>query len=496
MMAGPKERLSLFHQDGVTMLNPFRRRPHQGRSPGHKQDRRALDLEALEARAVPAVIGGTVYQDLNTNGLFDTGEPGLPGSTLALLNSNGRVVATTTSGPNGQYQFTTLNTGPQPGTLEYDAVFNPTPTNTSQNQSVSQFNPALGMLTEVDVIVTGSLQSSVQMENLSPGSNQVQAQLGGSLSYQVGDLQPLSANPGTTLSATLPGFTGTQANLTGPSAKNFGTVNMAGTYREVTLTNPQDLSAFEGTGTVAVSETANANATTTESTGNLLALISTTAQGKVKVIYHYTPSNALPPGQYTIVQTKAPPGGYIPGLDTSDNITPIPGSRTNRTISVTVNTPTDTLLNNNFGELLPAAISGHVYVDVNKVGSIQPGDPGIRGVRIILTGTDAFGEAIQQVARTNGNGVYGFGNLLPGTYQVTETPPAGYQKGSTTAGSLGGQAQGYNITNIPVSQSDAGTDYNFGEILTHVPPPPPPQITPTPPGTPIFPPSKFFLFGW
>ncbi len=478
------------------MMNPFRR-PSPGRSPGATPERCTLDLETLEARTVPAVIGGTVYQDLGVTGLIAPGDPGLPGSALELLNSNGQVVATTSSGPNGQYQFTTLNNGPQPGSLEYDAVFNPTPTNTNLTQTVSQFNPSLGMLTEVDIIVTGSLSSNVQMENLSPGANNVQAQLGGNLSYQVGDLQPLASNPTTTLNATLPGFTGTQANLTGPSSKNFGTVNMAGTFNEVTLTDPQSLSQFEGTGTISVGETANANATATEGTGNLLALITTTAQGKVKVVYHYTPTNAIPPGTYTIVQTKAPPGGYLPGLDSTNN-TVIPGSRTNREIQVTVNNPTDSLLTNNFGHVLPASISGHVYVDVGKVGSLQPGDPGIGNVRLTLTGTDAFGDAIRRFARTNSLGVYDFGNLLPGTYQVTETPPAGYQEGSTTAGSLGGQAQGYNITGIPISQSDTGTDYNFGEIRTTVtppPPPPPPTIVPGNP-PPLFPPGKSFFFGW
>jgi hypothetical protein len=477
------------------MLNPFRRRPHAGHSLAHKLDRRNLDLEVLEARTVPAVIGGTVYTDLNNNGLLDSGEPGLPSSIIQLRNSAGQVVATTTSGPNGQYQFTHLSTGPQPGSLEYDAVFNPTPTNTNSSQTVNQFNPALGMLTEVDIIVTGSLASSVQMENLSPLSNQVQAQLGGSLSYQVGSLQPLTSNPTTNLTATLPGFTGSKADLTGPSSKNFGTVDMAGTFNEVTLTQPQDMAAFEGTGTVSVNENANANANATESAGNLLALITTTAQGRVKVIYHYTPSNALPPGHYTIVQVKPPPGNFINGLDTSDNITPIPGSRTNRTIGVTVNTPTDMLMNNNFGHLTPGSVSGHVYVDVNKVGSIQAGDPGIAGVKLTLTGTDVWGDVIRRITSTNVNGVYGFGNLPPGTYAVSETQPAGYLQGTNAAGSLGGQVQGDTITAIGVNQSDKGTDYDFGEIRINVPPPPPPQIVP-PNVPPLYPPSKSFFFGW
>jgi hypothetical protein len=477
------------------MFNPFRRRSHSGQFPAHKLDRRSLDLEVLEDRAVPAVIGGTVYTDLNNNGLLDSGEPGLPNSILQLRDSTGKVVATTTSNANGQYQFTTLNNGPQPGQQEYDAVFNPTPTNTNSSQTVNQFNPALGMLTEVDIIVTGSLASSVQMENLSPLSNQVQAQLGGSLSYQVGSLQPLPSNPTTTLTATLPGFTGTNADLTGPSSKNFGTVNLAGAFKQLTLTQPQEMAAFEGTGTVSVSETANAKANATEATGNLLALITTTAQGRVKVIYHYTPSNALPPGHYTIVQLKPPPGNFIPGLATSDNITPIPGSRTNRTIAVTVNNPTDSLMNNNFGELTPASVTGHVYVDVHKLGSIQSGDPGIAGVRLTLTGTDVWGDAIRRITSTNANGGYGFGNLPPGSYQVSETQPAGYLQGTNSAGSLGGQVQGDTISAIPVSQGDKGTDYNFGEIQINVPPPPPPQIVP-PNGPTPFPPSKSFFFGW
>ena len=34
--------------------------------------------------------------------------------------------------------------------------------------------------------------------------------------------------------------------------------------------------------------------------GNLLAMVRSMASGKVRVVYHYTPSNAIAPGQYTI----------------------------------------------------------------------------------------------------------------------------------------------------------------------------------------------------
>ena len=86
---------------------------------------------------------------------------------------------------------------------------------------------------------------------------------------------------------------------------------------------------------------------------NLLSMINTIAQGDVKVVYHYTPSNGIAPGQYNIVQTTQPVG-YTAGLATSDNITPIAGSDVTHTIPVTVNTTCDVLTNNNFGEVPPA----------------------------------------------------------------------------------------------------------------------------------------------
>ena len=45
-----------------------------------------------------ADISGTVWNDLNKNAVINAGENGLPGVTLALVDSNGNVVATTTTG--------------------------------------------------------------------------------------------------------------------------------------------------------------------------------------------------------------------------------------------------------------------------------------------------------------------------------------------------------------------------------------------------------------
>ncbi len=50
-------------------------------------------------------IGDTIYFDANANGTQDAGESGIPGVTVALLDENGDVIATTTTDENGEYLF-------------------------------------------------------------------------------------------------------------------------------------------------------------------------------------------------------------------------------------------------------------------------------------------------------------------------------------------------------------------------------------------------------
>lgn len=54
-------------------------------------------------------ISGTVFFDANANGQKDSGEFGIPGLTVELLNGDGNVVATTQTNSNGQFLFTQLS---------------------------------------------------------------------------------------------------------------------------------------------------------------------------------------------------------------------------------------------------------------------------------------------------------------------------------------------------------------------------------------------------
>ena len=56
-------------------------------------------------------IGNRLWKDANANGLQDSGEAGLNGVTVQLLNSSGTVIATTTTSSDGNYTFSSLVAG-------------------------------------------------------------------------------------------------------------------------------------------------------------------------------------------------------------------------------------------------------------------------------------------------------------------------------------------------------------------------------------------------
>ncbi len=56
-------------------------------------------------------IGNFIWNDLNNNGKVDTGEPGIGGVTVNLVDQNGTLVATTTTNSQGGYLFTNLIPG-------------------------------------------------------------------------------------------------------------------------------------------------------------------------------------------------------------------------------------------------------------------------------------------------------------------------------------------------------------------------------------------------
>lgn len=74
----------------------------------------------------------------------------------------------------------------------------------------------------------------------------------------------------------------------------------------------------------------------------------------------------------------------------------------------------------------PACIGDKIWEDVNRNGCQDPGEFGVGGVSITLTGTDNNGNPVSLTTTTANNGFYIFNNLAAGTYQVSATAPAGF----------------------------------------------------------------------
>ena len=77
-----------------------------------------------------------------------------------------------------------------------------------------------------------------------------------------------------------------------------------------------------------------------------------------------------------------------------------------------------------FGNVGLSEINGRKFNDTNANG-IDDTEPGIAGVKILLSGTAANGASVSECTVTGADGSYSFSSLLPGSYTVSEVKPAG-----------------------------------------------------------------------
>ncbi|PWU21513.1 MAG: hypothetical protein C5B50_01585 [Verrucomicrobia bacterium] len=101
-----------------------------------------------------------------------------------------------------------------------------------------------------------------------------------------------------------------------------------------------------------------------------------------------------------------------------------------------------------------SGLSGRKFFDMNCNGVQDPGEPGLAGWTIQMSGG-----ATTQSAVTDVNGYYYFTNLVPGTYTVTEVPQSGWTQSAPPGGSytvsLGNlqQINGLNFGNCHASSN-------------------------------------------
>jgi fimbrial isopeptide formation D2 family protein/uncharacterized repeat protein (TIGR01451 family) len=458
---------------------------------------------------LPARIAGFVYEDDDNDGVFDTGESGIAGVTITLSGTDdlgNSVLLTTTTTITGFYAFDDLRPGTytvsetQPsgyldgrdtaGTLGGTTTVNDRIADITLTPGMASLNNNFGELRPASL--SGRVYNDVNnngIDNSEPGIGGVTITLTGT--DDLGNPVTLTTTtdasgvytftnlrPGTyTVIETQPSGYFDGAESVGSAG---GSVSSNDVIGNVTLSagvaatgyNFGELLAARIAGFVYEDDDNDGVFDTTENgiSGVTITLTGTDDLGNgvllttTTTVTGFYAFDDLRPGTYAVIETQ--PTGYFDGRDTAGTL----GGDTsvNDRIASIVLPSGAASLNNNFGELRPASLSGRVYRDDNNDGIPDAGEPGIGGVTITLTGTDDLSNTVTLTATTTVTGYYRFDNLRPGTYTVSETQPAAYNDGIDRVGTAGGDLINDQVSNIMLGAGVDAVNYDFGERGTFV----------------------------
>ena len=168
----------------------------------------------------------------------------------------------------------------------------------------------------------------------------------------------------------------------------------------------------------------------------------------------------LLPGTYTVTETQ--PTAYTDGQDTVGTGATTQGTMTNDKLTGIVLGSNQNSINNNFGELVPATITGQVYLNPDNNGTQDAGEPNgsiPAGTTVVIT--DVLNPANTFTVTLNPDGTYS--QVVPaGTYTVKVNPPTGYTVSISTELGAG---TGANPTTVTVAQGETKSQGKDGLFL-------------------------------
>lgn len=446
-------------------------------------------------------LSGYVYADSNTDNSFNGADQGLANILVTLTGTDGLgnpVFQTTYTDGSGYYSFVDLITGTYtvtasaPGYLDEVANVGSQGTGTASQSLISDIQLGAGVNGTDNNFgeLTGSLSGKVYLDL---NDNDL---FDGSDVGLEGIVVTLTASDGTTQTAVTNSdgnytFTGlladrytlTEEQPTGYFGEIANTGSQGAGLADIGIIAAIDLGAgVNGTdnnfgellpssvaGVVFVDSNSNGTQDSGEEgiVGALITLTGTDDLGnsveRTAVTSNdgsYVISN-LRPGTYTLNETQ--PVWYLDGQDSVGSQGGDLGNDviTNITLASNVNGT-----GNNFGEIAPSSLAGVVYFDLNNNGAIDGSEYGIQGVTVTLDGIDDLGNNVTLTTTTASDGSYGFENLRPGTYTLTESQPDNYLDGQDQLGNVGGTLGNDSVAGISLGSNTAGSDYNFGEIVS------------------------------
>jgi hypothetical protein len=426
-------------------------------------------------------VGDRVWLDTNANGAQDTGETGLNGVTVQLLNGSGNVIATTTTSGNGNYTFTHL----APGTYTVSVDETTLPAGlvpSSDLDGIGTPNDATFPLaasanrTDVDFGYKGTasigdrvwydLNGNGVQDGNETGLNGVTVKLldssnnvlatkttSGSGNYSFNEL-PAGTYKVTVDLATLPAGTVQTFDADGVATANTTSVTLAaGTarteidfgYRGTSSLGDRVWSDANANGAQDTGETGINGVTVQlyDSAGNLLATKTTSGDG------NYSFTNLLA-GQYRVqIVAGTLPAGLAPSFD-------IDGTATMHTATVQVAAATNRT-DVDFGYRGTTSLGDRVWYDNDADGVQDTGETGINGVTVQLLNS---GGTVVATTTTSGDGNYSFNDLVAGTYTV-RIVAASLPAGVVQTYDLDGTASNHQAT-VTLTAGVSRSDVDFG----------------------------------
>ncbi|HKM53713.1 MAG TPA: SdrD B-like domain-containing protein, partial [Isosphaeraceae bacterium] len=371
-------------------------------------------------------FSGEVFNDLVGSGTFASGDPGLSGWTVDLLNSSNQVIATNTTDSSGDYAFAGIGPGSytievisQTGYVATSAASLAETATSGQNVANADFGEfqPVTLSGEVfnDLVGSGTLNSadtglSGWTVNLLNSSNQVIAT---KTTDSSGDYAFAGTGPGsyTIEVSSQTGYVATSATslaVTTRSGQNVANENF-GEFQPVTLSGEVFLDT-NGDGQLDNGESGLSGWTINLVNGSS-QVVQTTTSGTGGVFSFA----GVGPGRYAIQVVQQ--AGYV------ESTTPL-----NVTTSSGQNIPSL-----NVGEFQPITVSGEVFDDLNDSGAFNTNDPGVSGWTVNLRNAS---NQVVQTTTTDPNGNYSFTGVGPGRYTIAEVLQAGYQQTDPSSGSI------------------------------------------------------------